>query len=123
MDGSVGVVGEVGPGFDGRLVPTTRGLVVVRGELDVATCRQLWSVMEEAMFHRRRLLLDLPDTTFIDAGLVRLIIRAHRQLGQLKEAVVIRSPRAGSRKVLSMTGIDQLATIEDPALVPRQENL
>jgi hypothetical protein len=34
-------------------------------------------------------------------------------LGQRKEAVVIRSPRPGIRKVLGLTGVDQLVTIED----------
>ena len=110
-----GAVGLDGPGFDACLVAGSTGLVVaVSGEIDVATCGRLWLVMQEAIFQGPRLVLDLRETTFIDATGVGLIIRAHRQLGQLKEAVVIRSPRPGVRKVFGLTGVDQLVTIEDP---------
>src|SRR5260370_10385313 len=64
--------------------------VVVRGDIDPSTCPRLWAVMEQAMLLSPRLVLDLAAATYVDAAGVGLILRAHRRLGQIKEALVIR---------------------------------
>ncbi len=102
-------------GLDARLVHTDHeAAVLVRGEIDVATCGRRWPVMEYALSPSARLVLDLAETTYIDScGLTR-IVRAHRRLGQRRGAVVIGSPGPAARKLLSVTGVDRLVTIEDP---------
>jgi anti-sigma B factor antagonist len=102
--------------FDARLVQMEDGAtVVVDGEIDLATCSHLWLVMGTAMALGPRLVLDLAGTTFIDSTGLALIVRAHHQLGRRREAIVIRSPRPEARRVLSITGVDQLVTIEEPS--------
>ncbi|HET6833579.1 MAG TPA: hypothetical protein VFH30_06905 [Acidimicrobiales bacterium] len=45
--------------FEARLVHTDHeAAVVVRGEIDVATCGRLWPVMEQAISLSPRLVLD-----------------------------------------------------------------
>jgi anti-anti-sigma factor len=103
------------PPFDARLVRTEREVaVVVQGEIDLATCDRLWPVIEQALSQGSRLVLDLENTTFIDSSGLALIIRAHRRLGQLPEALVIRAPRPAARKLLGVSGIDRLVTVEGP---------
>ena len=59
-------------------------------------------------------MLDLADTTYIDSCGLALIVRAHGRLGQPRGAVVIRSPGPAARKLLGVTGVDRLVTIEGP---------
>jgi anti-sigma B factor antagonist len=107
--------GDASALFAAELVQTEDGAtVVVDGEIDLATSGCLWSVMSTAMALGPRLVLDLAGTTFIGATGLRLIVRAHHQQGRLRESLVIRSPRPETRRVLSITGVDQLVTIEAP---------
>ena len=67
-------------GFEARLVHTDDEVaVVVRGEIDVATCGRLWPVIEQAISLGPRLVLDLAETTYIDSCGLALIVRAHRR--------------------------------------------
>lgn len=115
------------PRFDARVVETQDEItVVVDGEIDVATCSRLWPVMERAISLGPRLVLDLAGTTFIGATGLTLIVRAHHRLGRRREAIVIRSLRPHARRVFSITGVDQLVTIDNPsdaARVAREHQL
>jgi anti-anti-sigma factor len=105
---------QQGPLFDVRLIQTEDEITVaVYGDVDLATCTRLWSVMERAIALGPRLVLDLRGTTFIGATAVDLIVRAHHRLGGLREPIAIRSPAPAARRVLTLTGVDQLVTIED----------
>lgn len=73
----------------------------------------MWATVEQAMARSDRLVIDLTQTTFIDSTGLAVIIRAHRHRGETSEPMVIRSPSAAARKLLSISGVEQLVTIEE----------
>ncbi len=105
-------------GFDVRIADIDGQIVVaVRGEIDLSTDQRLWRAIDEASSRSRRLVIDLSETTFIDSSGLAVLVRAYRHLGQKREAVVFRAPSPTARKVLGISGLDRLVTVEDP---PRQ---
>ncbi len=88
-------------------------VVAVSGEIDLSTGDELWAAIEEAATRSPRLVIDLTETTFIDSSGLAVLVRAHHRLGQIPEAVVLRAPSSAARKVLDISGVDRLLTIED----------
>lgn len=94
----------------------TRGegevVVLVRGEIDVASAPWLWERLVEAIPDTKRLVLDLRETEFIDSTGLSVFVRALRRLRGDGGELILRSPRPGIRKILDITGLDQVFTIE-----------
>lgn len=103
-----------GDNFDVLVVKHDDAVVVsVRGEIDVATAPRLWTVLTEASPEaKRRLVIDLHDTVFIDSTALTVFVRAFKQLRHQGAELVLRSPRANARTVLNVTGLDKVITIE-----------
>lgn len=100
--------------FSARVVDDSGQIVVaVSGEIDLSTGEELWQAIQEATTRSRRLVIDLRETTFIDSSGLAVLVRAHQHLGQIREAVVLRAPNPSARKVLDISGVDRLLTIED----------
>jgi anti-anti-sigma factor len=89
-------------------------VVSVVGAVDRATAPQLLEAMGAALDSGEKVILDLAAMTFIDSQGLEVLIEAHARAreGRLQR-VVLRSPRPQARKVLEITGLDQLLTIED----------
>jgi len=89
-------------------------VVSVFGEVDIATTPKLLEAMRAALDSGETIILDLAAMTFIDSQGLKLLVEAHAraQKGRLQR-VVIRSPRPQARKVLEVTGLAELLTIED----------
>ncbi len=87
-------------------------VVTVRGDVDMATADRLWAVIEQVLASSERLVIDLSATTFIDSTGLGLLIRAHGLVGQVRTAVVVRSPSDAARSLLRISGVDELITIE-----------
>jgi anti-anti-sigma factor len=99
--------------FDARVVEEGGSVVVeVSGEVDLAVVDALWDAIEQAASRSARLVLDLRDMTFIDSSGLGVLVRAHLKMGQVREAVVLRSPNAAARRILDISGIDNLVTID-----------
>lgn len=90
------------------------GVVVsVQGEIDVASAPLLWKAVDEAIdTTTRRLVIDLHDTVFVDSTALSIFVRAFKRLRDQDADLVLRSPRANALKVLSVTGLDTVFTIE-----------
>jgi len=100
-------------GFGARVAERDGEVVVeVRGEIDLATGEALWRAIEVASSRSRRLVIDLTETTFIDSSGLAILIRAHRLLGQIPGAIVLRGPNPTARKLLDISGLDRLVTVE-----------
>ena len=58
--------------------------------------------------------LDLAGMTFIDSQGIKVLVEANKraQLDRVRR-VVLRSPQPQARKVLEMTGLAKLLTVED----------
>lgn len=106
---------EVDPELFSADVKTADGEVVVavRGEIDVATAPMLWEIFADVLPDTQRLVVDLQDTAFIDSTGLGVLVRALKRLRHHGGDLVLRSPRANARKVLRITGLDQVITIVD----------
>lgn len=100
--------------FDVAVVSADSQVVVaVRGQVDLATAPLLWRCLEELIpTTKDRLVLDLPDTTFIDSSALVVFVRAFKRLRHAGADLVLRSPSRTARTVFSITGLDKVMTIE-----------
>ena len=85
--------------------------VAVYGELDLASCERLKPALDEAVFARRPLILDLSGCSFIDSSGLRVVIQVARDLsGNGEDRAVPMAVVAGEgsavRKMLALTAID-----------------
>jgi anti-sigma B factor antagonist len=102
------------PPFVARVVEVDgEHVVAVRGEVDPATREEFWSAVEFALEGRQRVIIDMSETTFMDAAGLAVICEASRRLGQAHGNVVVREPSATVRRVLQITGVDHEITIDD----------
>lgn len=94
----------------------TGGEVVVSvfGEVDLLTAPKLLEAMGSALDSGDRIILDLAAMTFIDSQGIKVLVEAHRRAqSDHVDRVVLRSPQPQARKVLEITGLAKLLTIED----------
>ena len=79
-------------------------LVVLRGDLDLASAPALASGCEEVVRQRpRRIVIDLADVGYIDCGSARLIAGLARAL-PAGERLVLRQLRPAVLRMLQVTG-------------------
>ena len=88
-------------------------VVAVRGEIDLVTGPVLWECLVDVIPDTNRLVVDLRDTEFIDSTGLGVLVRALKRLRHRGGDLVLRSPRPNARKVLSITSLDRVMTIED----------
>ena len=101
-----------GDGFGASIHESADGAVVsVAGEIDVATAALFERVIQDARRLRRRVIIDMADTTFMDSSGLAVLLNAHRDLGQLPEALALRSVNARVLQLLRISGADQLLTL------------
>lgn len=86
--------------------------VTVCGEVDFATAGILTQQLSEiAAREPDRLVIDLGEVEFLDAAGVHAITRTRHALPE-HCPLVLQSPAPQVRKVLEMTGLDSLCTIQ-----------
>jgi anti-sigma B factor antagonist len=102
------------PGFAVLTVSVDGEVVVaVRGEIDMATAPQLWQCLQEAIPEvTDRLVVDLAETTFMDSTALNVLVRACKRLRHSEGELVVRAPSKTTRKVLAVSGLDVIMTIE-----------
>jgi anti-anti-sigma factor len=87
--------------------------VVVSGDVDLSTAPKLWNALEPAIEQGApTLVLDISGVGFLDSSGVSVIVRALKLLGETDRALVVRSPQLQARKVLEVTGLTGVLTIE-----------
>jgi anti-sigma B factor antagonist len=101
---------EVVEGADADGTP----VLSVTGDLDLVSAPALDRRFAElARQGGQRAVVDLANVTFIDSSGVRAIISGHQLLQQHSSALVLRSPSAATRRLLELTGLDGVLSIED----------
>src|ERR1700723_3890551 len=78
--------------------------VHVAGELDIATSPLLERTLRGAKLRSRRVVLDLRDLTFIDAGGVRVIVDATVRAWRVKRRVILLPGPPHVDRVFRLTG-------------------
>lgn len=75
------------------------GSILLRGELDMATVRQLDEAIAGIIKPGRPVVIDMAQLTYIDSSGLALLARTHQQSG---ERVVISNPSRQVRRVLEL---------------------
>jgi anti-anti-sigma factor len=88
-----------------------RGVLGVRGEVDLVTAPELGAVLEAVMDRGyRSVVLDLAELDFMDASGLRVIAHGVQRLGPT--GVTIRAPRPQVTRILEITGLAELVRFE-----------
>lgn len=86
--------------------------VAVRGEVELATAPALTAALEEGI--RRSsgaFVIDLVGVDFLDSSGVACLVRARALLGRDDRALALICPPGSVRRVLELTGIDELVPV------------
>jgi anti-sigma B factor antagonist len=86
--------------------------VAVRGEVELATAPELTVALEEGI--RRSsgaFVVDLVAVDFLDSSGVACLVRARALLGRDDRALALVCPPGSVRRVLELTGIDELVPV------------
>jgi len=89
-------------------------IVVLGGEIDAANAETLTRRLhlECEQIRAERVILDVGGVTFIDSTGLAMLITTSRALDGSGTELVLRSPSALLRKLIDITGIGSLFTIE-----------
>ena len=95
---------------------TTRRIVRVKGEVDVATCAVLAASIGRAMEAGRGapvdLVVDLARLRFIDVSGIRVLVKAAHQARAGGGTLVLRSPSRTLRRMLGVLHLDAVLPVE-----------
>jgi anti-sigma B factor antagonist len=90
--------------------PTT---VVLSGEIDLTSSQRLREVLlSVANGGEHRLIVDLGKVTFMDSTGLSALVAARKRFRSIDGEIVLRSPSAGVLRVLEITGLARVFTIE-----------
>jgi anti-anti-sigma factor len=82
-------------------------VVVVKGEIDLRVAEAFWDAIATVLADEPpRLVIDMVDTTFIDSSGLNVLLHAYAAMGRLPEALVLRAPSPGVRRVIALAGIE-----------------
>jgi anti-sigma B factor antagonist len=103
------------PPFRCAVVEEDRTVVVeVEGEIDIATTKQVRRTIEQLVDDgRRAVIVDMSRVAFVDSAGIADLIRASGAAGRRGVEFVVRSPSRAVRRMLEITGLDQLLVIRD----------
>jgi anti-anti-sigma factor len=87
-------------------------VVVVRGDIDMATADQFRTALGTAMAISARVEIDLRETTFMDSSGLAVLVSAHRGLDHARDAIILRDPTPMIRRVLEVSGIRALVGVQ-----------
>ena len=94
-------------------------LVAVRGEIDLYTGPMFWERMSAALDGgRTRVVIDIGGVSFMDSTGISVLVMALRRLREDGGVLVVRSPSRSIFKLLELTGIANLVTVEGGVTVP-----
>lgn len=94
-------------------------LVAVRGEIDLYTGPMLWERVSAALDAARpRVVMDIGGVSFMDSTGISVLVMALRRLREDGGVLVVRSPSRTIFKLLELTGVANLVTVERGVTVP-----
>jgi anti-anti-sigma factor len=93
----------------GRLV------VLIRGELDIATAPELEEAISDGFDAGHDVVLDLRELEFMDSSGLRVLVSAHRRSQTGPRFEIVRPPAGGPiAKILAIAGVEaELDLIDD----------
>jgi anti-sigma B factor antagonist len=89
-----------------------RHVVAVTGEIDLFTAPELKAALGEAIeAGRRRIVVDLSDTTFLDSTALGVLIGTVKRLRSREGRLTLVNTDSNIAKTFEITGLDQIFTI------------
>ena len=99
---------------DARPVVDGTGEVVVEGEVDIATAPQLREALHQAIDQgATRLRIDLAEVGFIDSAGLGVLIGVLKRIREVGGEIELAHVQPAPRKVIEITGLDELFTLID----------
>jgi anti-sigma B factor antagonist len=83
-------------------------LLVVQGELDIATAPELQAMLERLRTHRHPVVLDLDGVTFMDSTGLTTLMDAWLEAERDGWAFSVRAASPAVRRVVELAGIEQM---------------
>jgi anti-sigma B factor antagonist len=83
-------------------------LLVIQGELDIATAPELASMLERLRTHRHPVVLDLEGVTFMDSTGLSTLMDAWVESQRDGWAFSVRAASRAVRRVVALAGIEQM---------------
>lgn len=83
-------------------------VVRVRGEIDQDTVALLDTILTDVIDHNGRVCCDLSEVDFLSAAGLNAMLAAHRHAGAAGCSFHLRGAHGITRRVLQITGLDQL---------------
>ena len=101
-------------GFEARRTETA-GEVILRGELDAYTAPRLDTLLAQVAQAGgpKRIVVDLRELDFIDLTGIGTLVSANNGAQRRGRKLVLRSPSSQTLKLLEITGLKQVFTIEN----------
>jgi anti-sigma B factor antagonist len=99
---------------ESNAVPEGVVLLVLGGELDLASAPELREHLEAAMDEgARRVVLDLAEVEFMDSSMLKELLRANAELETGGAKLVLAGPQPPTRRLLDLTRTTDLFEITD----------
>lgn len=92
-----------------------QAVVRMVGELDISTAPQLRETVLKLLQPSMGIgivILDLNDVTFVDSTGLGVLAASRQRVEREGGALVLRGPRPNTLKVLEVTGLDRVFTVE-----------
>lgn len=87
--------------------------VRVHGDVDVHTAARLSEQLGELVASQsRRIVVDLRDVPFCDSTGLSVLVRSSTKMRDSGRALVLKTPSPQVRRILDITGLEPLFTIE-----------
>ncbi len=81
-------------------------VVEPKGDVDLATARELGHVLREEVAERpKEVVVDLTETTHLDSSGVAVLLNAQRRLTRVGSRFAVVAPAGAPRRVLELTGV------------------
>jgi anti-sigma B factor antagonist len=88
-------------------------VVTLHGEIDLYNAAELRGCLDELVASgETRVVIDLADLAFIDSSGLGALVGGMRRLRHAGGHLVLRHPRSETAKLLEVTGLQQVLTVE-----------
>jgi anti-anti-sigma factor len=90
-------------------------VVMIRGELDLATAPDLEAVVTERLDAGQDVVVDLRELAFMDSTGLRVLVAAHARVEGGSQSFRVVRPRPGApiRKILAIAGVESVLDFVD----------
>ena len=94
-----------------------RAVVVIRGELDLATAPDLEAAIKSRLDDGQDVVVDLRELDFMDSTGLRVLVAAHGRVeGTEQRFLIVRPPPGASiERILAVAGVERVLDLIDDA--------